>query len=493
MKELNDKFERQWKEQFQDADRAPDASVWDRIDAGMASGLVARYKKKLFYYKMAVAASVLLAVLFGSYSLYTVIRDTGSSQLVQAPQAGEQEIIEQTEAQIASDLENTPDLKTKDELKSLPEAQSTANVSNSESWDMKPENTSNQDLILDAGEMMAEGAAYLPVSDEDMGNTGAYEEKVEVEPTGTALQLTSHFNVPYEKPGRKYVLDKKINPYEQPIILTFEEKESETDPKRLWAGLNVSSGFFNPNISYDSHTDMTADASPNTFGSVEQIYSTSSEIQDQSNSIMSYKPEESSYRPDISISYGLDFGYKFSKRFVVLSGMGYQHNYGSTTVNTYIEPTETHAKYANHAIVIERANPDSGLNTYNELNSEVELNSTFEFVTIPVNIGYYLIDRKFKWVMTAGLTTDIFIRNNISDSQDMFDRIQYKTGEDSPYNPLYFNGKFGTMLHYTFLKNYQVSLEPSYRIGLSSLTKENAAFNSRPSSFVISAGIAYVF
>jgi len=493
MKELNDKFEKQWKEQFQNAERAPGASVWERIDAGMASGLVARYKKKLFYYKMAVAASILLAILFGSYSLYTVIRDTGSSQLVQAPLVGEQEITALPEATIASDPESTPDLETKDELKSYPEIQSTVDVLMSETRDIKTDNTSNQNLNLNAGKMSADSPVYLPVSDLDKGIAGAYEEKLEVEATGTALQLASHFNVPYEKPDRKYSLDKKVNPYEQPIILTFEEKEPETDPKRLWAGLNVSSGFFDPNISYDNHTDITGDTPPNTFGSVGRIYSTSSEIQDQANSIMSYKPEESSYRSDISISYGFDLGYKFSKRFVVLSGMGYQHNYGSTTVNTYIEPTETHTKYANHAIVIERASPDSGLNTYNELSSEVELNSTFEFVTIPVNIGYYLIDRKFKWMMTAGLTTDIFIRNNISDSQGMFDQIQYKTGEDSPYNPLYFNGKFGTMLHYTFFKNYQVSLEPSYRIGLSSLTKENAAFSSRPSSFVISAGIAYVF
>jgi hypothetical protein len=110
-----------------------------------------------------------------------------------------------------------------------------------------------------------------------------------------------------------------------------------------------------------------------------------------------------------------------------------------------------------------------------------------------VNFGYFLVDRKFKWLMTAGVSTDIFIKNSIEDSQNLFDPVQYKPGDDSPYNPIYFNGRFGTMVNYTFLKNYQLSLEPSYRIGLSELTNNNSTFSSRPSSFMISAGIAYVF
>lgn len=275
-------------------------------------------------------------------------------------------------------------------------------------------------------------------------------------------------------------------------MLPLEEEISEDDPKKLWAGLVLSSGIFNPNITYNGYNDIAADAIP-APGSVERINMAGADFSEQTNSIMSYKPEESSYNSEASFSYGIDFGYKFSKKFVVFSGLGYQHNYGSTTVHTYIEPTDANTKYANHAIVIERASPETGLNTYNELNSDVELNSVFEFVTIPVNFGYYLIDKKFKWVMTAGISTDFFIKNSINDSQGLFDEVKYKNGDDSPYNPIYFNGKFGTMINYTFLKNYQLSLEPAYRIGLSELTKDNVTFSSRPSSFLISAGIAYVF
>jgi hypothetical protein len=477
MKEPNDNFENKWKEQFQGTEATPSASVWDRIDARLAGHQLARYKKKLFYYKITAAASILLALLFGSYSIYNIIQEPESLQMVQDVSTHDKQNVS------IDDNRNVSVDGIKDE----------SELDNESNQDNIIDNSLNERMIVSEGFPSENESAYLLFQEPKSDIVEISVQDEISDQLGISYRPIAIFYVPYEKPGRKYYLQKKINPYDMPYMLPLEDEVVEDDPKRLWAGINFSSGVFDPNISYKGPADIAADAATSTFGSVEKIYSTSAELQEQSNSIMSYKPEESSYESNASFSYGLNFGYKFSKRFVVLSGLGYQHNYGSTTVNTYIEPTKTHAKYANHAIVIERASPESGLNTYNELSSEVQLNSTFEFVTIPVDFGYYLVDKKFKWMMIAGVSTDIFIRNSIDDSQNLFDQIQYKTGDDSPYNPVYFNGKFGTMLNYSFLKNYQISLEPSYRIGISDLTKDNAAFSSRPSSFLISAGIAYVF
>jgi len=477
MKELNDNFENKWKEQFQGTEASPGTSVWDRIDASLAGSQLARYKKKLFYYKITAAASILLALLFGSFSIYNFIQESESTQMAQDVSTDDNRSVS------VDDGRNVSVDRIKD-ISELNNESIQGNIS---------DNSLGERMIVSEGDPSNNESAYLSFLEPETDISGINDQNEMADQRSIHYMPTAVFYVPYEKPGRKYYLQKKINPYDLPYMLPLEEEVVKEDPKRLWAGVNFSTGVFDPNISYSGSADVAADAVASTLGSVEKIYSTSSDLQEQSNSIMSYKPEESSYESNASFSYGLDFGYKFSKRFVVLSGLGYQHNYGSTTVNTYVEPTESHAKYANHAIVIERASPESGLNTYNELNSEVQLNSTFEFVTIPVNFGYYLIDKKFKWLMTAGVSTDIFIKNSIEDSQNIFDQIQYKTGNDSPYNPLYFSGKFGTMINYTFLRNYQISLEPSYRLGLSDLTKNNTTFSSRPSSFLISAGIAYVF
>lgn len=489
MKEPNNNFEKQWREQFQDAKVAPGSSVWDRIDASLSGNQVAYYKKKLFYYKMVAAASILLALAIGTFSIYNFIQDPG-------PQLTEISLDQETsqpaqytpgQQSISNSGISTlpgPEMDVKDAL-----AQVIA-VTNDSGGEIMSSTEQNEEYWMALGRAQEE--------ESERSESFAFAGKDNS--SGQTSRLESLFKVPYERPSRKYAIEKKINPYDQPykldmLALETYEEDGRDDPGKLWAGVNFTSGFFDPNISYGGHgqADMFSNVNPGTSGSVERIYGSNAEIQDQASSIMSYKPEESSYQSNISLSYGVDFGYRFSKRFVLISGVGYQQNHGSTSVKTYIEPASSNTKYANHAIVIEKAGPESGLNTYNELNSEVQLNSTFEFVTVPVNVGYYLIDKKIKWLMTAGMSTDIFIKNTIDDSQNMFDPINYKPGDESPYNPVYFNGKLGTMVHYTFSKNYQISLEPSYRIGISSFTKDNSAFSSRPSSFLISAGFSYLF
>ncbi len=499
MKKLNDNFENRWKEKFEDAEAAPQVSVWDRIDASMAGSEIRRYKKKLFYYQITAAASILLALLFGSYSLYNLISTQETEQLATTPAA----VIENDDKKADSrDIQEESvgglmdmEEESNSRLSDIDQVASETNLRRG-----NPNSTIQSGNLLNKETIEDNSGSVLAYLTSNQGSKQENPEKQLVSDGGylnnydvLSYHPVSSFQVPYEKPGRKFYLEKKVNPFDEPYLVPLEIEEQDEDPSKLWAGIMVSSGVFDPNINYNGSSNVMADATPNTLGSVERIDAASADHQSQSNFLASYKPEESGYNSDMSVSYGLDFGYKFSKKFVLFSGVGYQHNFGSTSVNTYIEPTESHAKYANHAIVIERASPESGLDSYNELNSEVRLNSTFEFVTIPVNFGYFLVDKKFKWLMTAGVSTDIFIKNSIEDSQNLFDPVQYKLGDDSPYNPVYFNGRFGTMVNYTFLKNYQISLEPSYRVGLNELTSNTSSFSSRPSSFMISAGIAYVF
>lgn len=514
MKKLSDKFGKLWQEQFRDAESTPDAAVWNRIEANLAGGLVEHYRKKILYYKLLAAASVVLALLFGSYSLYQVIHQDGTDQQM-AQQTLENRSLSADTDNTANQnnlsqqeiLENmtisSSDIQTRRENRQNHTIDSPKDISvkaadESGTGDTPSKNTTGINDVNSKILITASGQNTYQINEvsdrEDQDLVRSVDSYTNF--TDSYFYLSRphiRFNVPNNIPDRKYYLSKKQNPLDIPYLLPPEEEIITTDKKRLWAGVTVSSGIFDPNISYGGSNDLPPEAAFNSTGSVATIYSSNADMNDRSGSLKSYKPEESSYRPEASFSYGVDFGFRFSKRLVLLGGLGYQHNFGSTTVHTYVEPISDNVKYANHAIVIERVAPESGLNTYNQLNSEVRLNSTFEFVSVPVNIGYYLIDRKFKWMMTAGITTDVFIRNSISDSENMFDPVSFRSGDDSPYNPVYFNGKVGTMFHYTILKNYQISLEPSYRIGLNDLTKEEASFISRPSSFLISAGVAYVF
>jgi hypothetical protein len=96
-------------------------------------------------------------------------------------------------------------------------------------------------------------------------------------------------------------------------------------------------------------------------------------------------------------------------------------------------------------------------------------------------------------MLTAGFSTDFFLRNTISDPSNFLESKEIRAGSDSPYNNSYFNGTFGTMINVSFADHYRFSLEPTYRLGLNEFTKDEATFTSRPSTIFITVGISYIF
>ena len=177
---------------------------------------------------------------------------------------------------------------------------------------------------------------------------------------------------------------------------------------------------------------------------------------------------------------------------MVRGGLSYLNNQTSTRINSYINNPATNKKMPNQALYsvsIESA----GVTTVNTATEEIQLNSTYEFISLPINFGYYLIDRKIEWMLTAGVTTDFFLKNTIRDPSKFLESKEITAGSDSPYNNSYFNGTVGTMVNFSFADHYRFSLEPTYRVGLSDFAKDDALFTSRPSTFFITAGLSYLF
>jgi len=456
----------------------PGAEVWDRIGAGIANQQVDKYKRRVLLYKFVAAASVIFALVIGSFSLYNLYNKP----------VGNLVSLESNELQKNSSNSNENGIEKEslndfDNMLAIEEEQGNSEISsNSPSL----ETSAKTIVVSDEINVMEDHTYQAEVQSNDRIRNE--------ESDGIQLLAGNKFMYTYVLPLEEEPPGRKSNPDLTPTILSFGEpdEEEDSDNKSMWAGVNFSSGRFDPNISYNQSTSPVAMAE--TFSdpaSVISINAAGYDLQDQHNNMLSYKPEESSYEPEMSYSYGLNFGFQFSKRFVVLSGLSYLYNNSSTTVNTYVEPANTNAKYANHAIVIERASP--GIESYNSLSSDIQLKSAYEFITVPVNMGYNIINRKMKWMMLAGVSADFLIKNTIYDSDEFFDPIEYTSGGDSPYNSTYFNAVFGTMLNYTISRHYLISVEPSYRLGISDLTNDNAIFTSRPSSFLITAGISFVF
>jgi hypothetical protein len=177
---------------------------------------------------------------------------------------------------------------------------------------------------------------------------------------------------------------------------------------------------------------------------------------------------------------------------VVRGGLSYINSSASTEISSYIDNPASNRKIAYQAlnsVSIESA----GVNTINQVSEEIRMNYTYEFISLPVSLGYYLIDKKFEWMVMAGISTDFFLKNTFSDENGLFETTEIRAGEESPYNLSYLNGTFGTQVGMSFSERYRISIEPSYRLGLTEFTKESATGVSQPASFYITAGISYIF
>ena len=111
------------------------------------------------------------------------------------------------------------------------------------------------------------------------------------------------------------------------------------------------------------------------------------------------------------------------------------------------------------------------------------MSNQYEFASIPLRAGYVLVDKKFNLTFLAGVSSELFLNNEIESSSGEFETLTSSSGDDSPYKNVYFNGSLGTMLGYSFASNYLITVEPSYRFAMNSFTKDDFYLNSYPSSF----------
>jgi len=63
-----------------------------------------------------------------------------------------------------------------------------------------------------------------------------------------------------------------------------------------------------------------------------------------------------------------------------------------------------------------------------------DINSVNELVSVPIQTGYMVVNRKFGLQLNSGVATDMFIRNTLTDKSGQLSTFSESAGSDSPYN-----------------------------------------------------------
>jgi hypothetical protein len=491
MKDLDKRtdFESQWERAFQNAEMVPNDAVWSRIDSTLSKQESGYFKRKAFIFKMMAAASIAFAMGIGLFSLNHYIIN-GNTETISE--------IENTESQNASnDQSSTTHLEdVQDDRINTGQSEASAagndQYNSLENYNQASTESAHPDLsnrtIQDREQVSASDDARrtdIALTTPTNSTADPLQKDVtapfsssmvasleQLAPLGIAVQATAPptiehiYRIPYMPKGAS-------------------KQRNSTKQGRLLASLDFGAGQFDPNFSAASGTDML-------LSRPEYVFQDNGSSLSAVNTTDILSAADQNTKPEISYSYGANIGYRLSTRFLLQSGFTYRKSNTTTTTNGYVTNLDRSSK-------IPLAAYDPQLEGFTTVmrGENITLNNQYEFASIPLRAGYVVIDRKLSLTVLAGVSSEIFMRNQIQDEAGFVESLSSEDGGGSPYSSPYknvhFNGSLATMMGYTFAGNYMITIEPSYRMALSPFTNESFYFSSYPSAFMLSFGIAYNF
>jgi hypothetical protein len=457
------KFEENWKEVFEGAEVPPADLIWTNIDRDLANAEGVTMKRRIVLYQRIAAASVLFALLAGSFGIYRWKENDG--QLAQHKVLENKLRAIEKQKQIIIQDETNKGAKTatdKEGLASLNQSSKSGKINSSSST--KPgsiqSGTENISQSLKENRNESRGATktnanLIFYSNESVLNDGqavaSQNENKLVEREITLAQGLPLLPVPgiQDEPVLTEIMRKL------PAIpgAFMAHKERKIIHEQVWASATAATGSYIPN----TNTNNFASSGQSTSGSSSSVGS--------------------------SFSVGMLGGLRVAKRIVLQSGIQYMNqSINSTSYVSSSSPLTAAAKsiYSSAPVAINVSSPYT-------------LNSANEFVSVPVQAGYLFIDRKIGLQLNSGVSSDFFIQNTLSDPSGLRQSYSQGTGQDSPYRAVNFSGLMSSEVSYKLGNRYRVSVVPGMRYSFNPVLKSNLNSSGNPLVWDVGFRFRYIF
>lgn len=475
------KFEENWKSAFEGAEMTPSDQVWNSIELDLAGQESVAMKKRVVFYQRLAAATVLFALLMGTYAFYTNYNNTEkqiAKNSIKSDVKGEVKSNEKNN--VKSDVKSesadqTIDNKTNN---TPPNSTKTTETTGTPTKD----NPSNQVGItkekkpVEKEPVVAQTFVPQIVSAEDRKEQ---KEVVVVRDESVTAEVVKDQPVK-EKPSKQDPNKAVNSPILQtaPLVASLEPEEEveKTEKKKnrgesTWLSLGAAAGNYTPN--------SVSAASPGAGFSSVSNSPTYASLDAASNS-------SNKTKVGTAYSVGMAVGKKFG-RFVVQSGV----NLNKQQID-YTSSYDSRSQATNTA--------KASMSDYNMAEASsltptaaYTVNSSMEIISIPVQAGYMIVDRKLGWQLNAGVSSDFFLRNTLVDKSGQRERFTQSAGEASPYRSVNWSGLFNTELSYKIGEHYRLSLVPGVRYSFNPLLKDATADSGRPLILDVGFRFKYLF
>ena len=281
--------------------------------------------------------------------------------------------------------------------------------------------------------------------------------------------------------------------------------QPKREAREVWASVSMMPGAFNPSVAIQSAQNS----------SVQTAFTRADAL---SNTTVS-QPSVNS-RASFSVAYQAGAGIQLTERWSVESGVGYlagrstvdspvqtsvlnfqsvNNSYSGQVANLYVDALRNSSRNALSASnnstansIVASADYAVGNKQYNALNSynpqtRQSLSNDYQFVQVPVQVGYQLRPRKrLGLALLGGFLSNIFVRNTVDDQLVV-------TAKDGVYRPVSWAATVGARFRYRPSRQWSASLAGLYQPSLGSGTRPESTVQTRPTSTGMSFGIDYHF
>ena len=484
-----EKFEASWRNAFENAEIAPSEKVWTNIELDLEKEKGGSLKRRLLFFQMLAAASVVFAMSIGGAALYYTLstsavdgvaldtrHETVTPSGPGAPAGADKDELSETATERVETHASSGQhraLTGEDALKrpgigDVAQAGDNATVTRARRDDESPslpgdENTQQAAI---AGPDRERLYPELPrtVNDDAVPASHLPEAILPEIPATTRQQ---------EMVDPVVAMLALVEQREKEVQEEKDRRERGAMDENLWTSVGFAAGSF---------SNMQSSASnPAPSGYTMTL---AAPIVDQETKASGY-----------SYSMGVNIGTKLSGRWVFQGGVNYLTHASEYTANNVVVSGNNFEQQRFRAVSTNELINSSDEDLSNKIvySAPYNVNNSMRYLSIPLQAGYLLVNKTFGLQLNAGVATDVFLQNTVTADSDKLDKISQAGGSDSPYRGVNLSGLFGTEFSYRFGQHYRVALNPGIRYPFNTIYKSELGVDATPLTFDVGLRFRYIF
>lgn len=501
------KLDELFQEKFLDFKDAPDAKVWQAIEASLDQ----KKKKRVFpiWWQLGGIAAV-LAVAFILFNPFAT-QQTHEEIIVDTGQPLENPINDGTKSEAENSGNGTSSL-TKNEIVNTTSptvnAQVEQNSAAKNAQDSKT--TSDNGKTIETNDSWPKKQNAIVASNPVQNKAGFKNDNVTTEKSSghtndtQTLIAQQNYNktgtTSPENPTQNKTVLKALEDSKELAVTKAEEEQKETDEQ-------VKKSIFEAIANVEKKEDVHLKENNNRWSagpSVAPVYF---------NAIGQGSPVNSIFIPNsksgtINFSYGITLAYAISKKLSIRSGI-HKVDYGydtedvafSSSVSAALSnqgqlPSIDYAPTSGSLIISSKKVASDKFNTANTTTDvsaksaarEGFMSQQLGYLELPVELNYALVNKKFGVNLIGGISSLFLIDNAVSLTAG---ELTTEIGEANNINDLNFSANMGLGLNYKFSPKIRANIEPIFKYQLNTFSDINGTF--RPYSVGVYSGLSFKF